>query len=155
MNLKKAVEEIENLWNKKNKSLFILNSNSQLWHSGIIDFNNSQLELDRVIWLTKEPSKQNFYNEWARQDANYRKVQAYKLELNSNIDLKLANFEEQHFHQITSDYLSSSHTNLNKALNEFCIRNSIDGIIRADDLNEIALRAIKFKHLFLLNKITL
>ncbi|HGO5815655.1 TPA: hypothetical protein ACK3JR_001540 [Mannheimia haemolytica] len=156
MNLNTAVDEIEKLWASLGKSTYPLKSNSKLWHSGIIDFGNTELSQDRVVWLTRDFSKSDYYNAWAKDEAKCRSISAYKLELSCVNNLNLAEFNEHHhFHEITKRYLDSQHTNLNKALNQFCIRNSIDGIIRGDNLNEVAILATNFQNLKLLAKVTL
>ena len=153
MNLNSAVNEINNLWIKNGTNIFPYTG--RLWHSGLIDFQNLALGADKVVWFTNDANRQDYYNGWAKDDAERNNKTAYKSELLSNANLMLANFNQDHFHQITMTHLDSEHSNLNKALYLFCITNGIDGIIRGENLNEIAIITTKIHNLQVLKKTNL
>ncbi|WP_118781765.1 hypothetical protein [Haemophilus haemolyticus] len=150
MDLNSAINEINNLWIKNGTNIF--SYTGRLWHSGLIDFKNLALVANKVIWFTKDCDRQNYYNNLAKDDAVRHNKIAYKSELVSNGNLRLANFDQDHFHQITMTHLDSDHRNLNKALYDFCIKNGVDGIIRGEDLNEIAIITTKIHNLQVLKK---
>jgi hypothetical protein len=150
MDLDSAVNEINNLWIKNGTNIFPYTG--RLWHSGLIDFQNLALEANKVVWFTKDDNRQNYYNNWAKDNAVHNNKTAYKSELVSNGNLRLANFDQDHFHQITMTHLNSQHSNLNTALYFFCIANKIDGIIRGENLNEIAIITTKIPNLQVLNQ---
>ncbi|TPH04672.1 hypothetical protein EUX50_05325 [Haemophilus haemolyticus] len=153
MNLDSAVNEINNLWIKNGTNIF--QYTGRLWHSGLIDFQNLALQANKVVWFTNDANRQDYYNGWAKDDAERNNKTAYKSELVSNGNLRLANFDQDHFHQITMTHLNSQHSNLNTALYFFCIANKIDGIIRGENLNEIAIITTKIHNLQVLKKTNL
>jgi len=153
MNLDSAVNEINNLSIKNGTNIF--QYTGRLWHSGLIDFQNLALQANKVVWFTNDANRQDYYNGWAKDDAERNNKTAYKSELVSNGNLRLANFDQDHFHQITMTHLNSQHSNLNTALYFFCIANKIDGIIRGENLNEIAIITTKIHNLQVLKKTNL
>ena len=150
MNLNLAVQDITNLW-IKNGGVISLYTGS-LWHSGLIDFQNLVLEDNKVVWFAGDANRQDYYNGWAKGDAVRNNKIAYKSELVSNGNLRLAKFDQDNFQQITMTHLNSQHCNLNTALYSFCIANKIDGIIKGENLNEIAIITTKIPNLQVLNQ---
>lgn len=153
MDLKLAVNAISDLWIQNGSGIYLYNG--KLWHSGLIDFQALNLKDKKVVWFTKDSKRQDYYNGWAKKDAERHQKNAYKSELESKNNLRLANFNQDHFLEITANYLERDHGNLNTALYIFCLEKEIDGIIRGDDLNEIAITTNQIPNLHFLNKIDL
>lgn len=150
MNMDQAIQELNALWKQQGEHIYQFNANQSLWHSGVIDFQNSKQSV--VTWFTPNSDQQDFHNNWPIDAEKRGHGAAYKTELSSESQLRLANFNRVHFHAITVNYLDRSHGNLNLALFQFCHQNNLDGIIRGEEGNEIALRSDKLQTLMILNK---
>ena len=155
MNITIAINGLNSIWNNLGKKIITLPTSQKLWHSGIIDFNSNSLNQSVVTWFTPDSEQQDRYNQWAKDAEKDGYGVAYKNELSTQETLNLAQFGKVHFHEITANYLDYSHSNLNKALFEFCVQNNIDGIIRGETGNEVALRSDRVKTLKLIQQIKL
>ena len=150
----KAISAIKNSWVNQGKSVITLPINIELWHSGDIDFKNPALDLDKVIWFTKDKEKQDYYNGFALMNAKKNNVKVYKTKLKLVRKINLAKFYEYPFLDIASKYLAD-HGQLNIALNKFCEKNNLDGVICGESLNQVVIRACKIDCLELLEQIDL
>lgn len=133
-----AFAQLDQLWHASSRNtVVILAKGTRMWHCGRIP---SLQELDdaRALWSTRDPSRADDYAGWAREPATWTQLPPTKLELQTQRDLKTADFALRSLLQFTEDYCQHQHDLMKRTVRAWALLKGLDGVVRANsDENEV------------------
>jgi hypothetical protein len=133
-----AFAQLDQLWHASSRNtVVILAKGTPMWHCGRIP-SLQELDDERALWSTRDPSRSDDYAGWAREPATWTQLPPTKLELQTQRDLKTADFALRSLRQFTEDYCQCQHDLMKRTVRAWALLRGLDGVVRANsDENEV------------------
>jgi len=133
-----AFAQLDQLWHASSRNtVVILAKGTLMWHCGRIP-SLQELDDERALWSTRDPSRADDYAGWAREPATWTQLPPTKLELQTQKDLKTADFALRSLRQFTEDYCQCQHDLMKRTVRAWALLRGLDGVVRANrDENEV------------------